>query len=181
MKKDKKKKLDSLPKINRRLFKLWSEKVRARGGNKCEFCGKIKGDIQESGKPITKIDAHHLITRQIKDNPLKFDIRNGVGADPTHHKFGSLSFHKNPVITIAWLIKNRPDDFNYITEHFPDNVDLDNRAVLSEIERCLNANEFLNIEKLKEIEKNNPRKEVKTEVKLDLFEADPPEVPELPT
>jgi len=103
-KKEKKKKLDSPAKIHRRLFKLWSEKVRAKVGNKCEFCGKTKGDIQESGKPVTKIDAHHLITRQIKDNPLKFDIRNGVGADPTHHKFGSLSFHKNPVITIAWFL-----------------------------------------------------------------------------
>jgi hypothetical protein len=170
--KSKKKKIDSLPKIHRRLFKLWSEKVRARANFLCEYCGKGKGEIQESGKPITKLDAHHLITRQIKDNPLKFDIRNGVAADPTHHKFGSLSFHKNPVITIAWLIKTRPDDFKYITEHFSDKVDIDNRLILQEIERCLNNDEFINIEKLKEIEEKYPRKTAELKYEGSLFEED---------
>lgn len=151
MKKKKKIKLQSLPRIHRRLFKLWSEKVRNRAGNACEYCGKKVGEI-------IKVDAHHIQSRKIKNNPLKWDIRNAVSVCPLHHKFScNESFHKAPVITINWLIKNHPERFNHIIEHYNDEVDLDNREVLKEIESCLNEDRPIDIAKLKEIAKQFPR------------------------
>ena len=166
-------KLDSLPKIHRRLFKLWSEKVRERASHTCEYCGRKVGDQNESGQKLKKVDAHHLQSRKIKNNPLKWDIRNSVCVCPMHHKFScNESFHHAPIITINWLISKHPDRFNYVLEHFNDIVDLDNRLILEEIERCLNNNEFIDFKKLKDIEKNFPRekKREKIEKKELLFE-----------
>ena len=144
-------KLEKLPKIRKRLFKLWSEKCRERANYKCEYCNRGKGDII-NGKDLIKLDAHHLQSRRIRGNPLKFDLRNSVCVCPLHHKFScNESFHKAPVITIAWLIKNHPERFNYIMEHYNDIVNLNNRNILYEIERCLNNNESLDVEKLKKI------------------------------
>jgi len=169
-KRPRKEKLESLPKIRKRLFKIWSEKCRERANHKCEYCGRGKGDLNENGKPLVKVDAHHLQSRKISGNPLKWDLRNSVCVCPLHHKFScNESFHKSPIITIAWLIKNHPERFNYVLEHYNDTVDLDNRNILGEIEKCLNNNEPLNIDKLKEIEKNYPRKS--PEIKINsLFE-----------
>jgi hypothetical protein len=167
----KKKKLESIPKINRRLFKLWSEKVRARAKNTCEYCGKKVGDLSEEGKPLVKVDAHHLQSRKISNNPLKWDLRNAVCACPLHHKFScNESFHRAPVITINWLMKNHPERFNYILEHFNDNIDLQNREVLKEIEKCLNEDLPLDIQKLKEIETANPRIIKNSKIEGNLFE-----------
>lgn len=152
----KKKKLDSIPKINRRLFKLWSEAVKERAGGKCEFCGHKTKEDNGHGL-INKLDSHHLISRKIKDSPFKFDIRNGVLADPFHHKFGIPSFHKDPITTITWFIKNRPDDYKFLLENCTFSVDLENRKVLEEIEKCLVVKEPLDFHKLKEIEQQFPR------------------------
>jgi len=158
IKKIKKVKIESLPKIRRRLFKLWAEKVKEKANNTCEWCNKKPGDIGEGGKPITTMNAHHLQSRRNKSNPLKWDIRNSVCVCPLHHKFScSESFHNSPVITINWLIKNRPERFNYILEHFNDEVDLENRLILKEIERCLIEDIPLDINRLKQIEIESPR------------------------
>jgi len=159
----KKVKLDSIPKINRRLFKLWSEAVKDRANNKCEFCGVAKGEDNGHGL-VNKLDSHHLLSRKIKNCPLKFDVRNGVLADPFHHKFGIPSFHRDPVTTITWLIKNRPENHKFVLENSLVTVDLDNRSVLAEIEKRLKAKEPLDIDKLKEIEKQFPR-EMKNTIK----------------
>jgi len=104
------------------------------------------------------MNAHHLQSRRNKSNPLKWDIRNSVCVCPLHHKFScSESFHNSPVITINWLIKNRPERFNYILEHFNDEVDLENRLILKEIERCLIEDIPLDINRLKQIEIESPR------------------------
>ena len=160
---NKKKKLESIPKINRRLFKLWSEKVRSRANNSCEYCGKRVGELSIDGKPLIKVDSHHLQSRKIKDNPLKFDILNAVSVCPLHHKFScNESFHRSPIITINWLIKNHPERFNHVLEHFNDTVDLQNRDVLKEIEKCLNEGKSLDLNKLKEIESKYPRQPKKS-------------------
>lgn len=153
MKKVKKKKLDSIPKINRKLFKIWSIAVRERAGNKCEFCGLGIGDIGQSGNPINKIDAHHFLSRDVKDCPLKFDIMNGVAACPFCHKFGMPSFHRDPITTITWLIEHYPERYNYVLTNSKIRVDLQNRKVLEQIEISLNAKQSLNLPNLQEIEK----------------------------
>ena len=169
----KKVKLDSVPKINRRLFKLWSEAVRG-SENKCEFCGKGKQEDNGHGI-VNKIDAHHILSRKIKDCPLKFDIRNGVGVCPYHHKFGIPSFHRDPVTTITWLQKHRPADCEFILQNSLFIVDLSNRMVLAEIEQRLIAKEPLNLQKLKEIEAQFPKeppKPKKVKIEGSLFDED---------
>lgn len=155
-KKIKKKKIESIPKINRRLFKKWSEAVRERAGDTCEFCGKKRGEDNGHGI-INKLDSHHMLSRKIKDNPLKFHIENGVLVCPFHHKFGIPSFHRDPVTTIDWLLKNRPQSYAFILKNSLFSVSLDNRSVLEEIEKRLDAKEPLDLQKLIEIEKANPR------------------------
>ena len=176
IKKIKKNKLESLPKIHKRLFKIWSEKVRERGNNTCELCNKKVGDIGEGEKPLVAMNAHHLQSRKNKYNPIKWDIRNSVCVCPKCHKFScSESFHNSPVYTINWLMKNRPERFDYVLKHYNDKLDLENRLILKEIERCLVDNESLDIEKLKQIEKDFPREPKKTretrENSIGLFEA----------
>lgn len=153
--KEKRKKLDPIPKINRRLFKLWSEAVRGRVDFKCEYCGMARGTINENGKSI-KVDAHHLMNRDITDCPLKFDIRNGICLCPRHHKFSpDESFHMNPVVTMDWVQRNRPDSFTFVLQNYKTRVDLHNREILAEIEFRLQNKEPLNLEKLLEIDKKN--------------------------
>ena len=167
----KKKKLESIPRINRRLFKLWSEKARERANNTCEYCGRKVGDLNIDGKPLTKVDSHHIQSRKVKDNPLKFDLSNAVVVCPLHHKFSCVeSFHRSPVVTIDWLIKHHPERYNHILKHFKDTVDLQNREVLREIEACLNEGKTLDIDKLKEIEKLNPREVKPPKSKATLFD-----------
>ena len=162
-KKTKKKKLDSIPKINRRLFKLWSLAVREPLNGKCEFCGNSVGEIGPSGKPINKIDAHHFLSRNVKDCPLKFDVRNGIGCCPFCHKFGTPSFHRDPITTITWLQSNRPERYEFVLKNCSFTVDLQNRQVLEEIESKLKEQVPLDFDKLKTIEAEFPRK-VKKEV-----------------
>lgn len=172
-----KKKLKSLPTIRRRLFKLWSERVRKRAGDACEYCGIKKGEIHHNkkGEAIkTKIDAHHFQSRDVKDSPLKFDIYNGVAACPTCHKFGEDSFHRCAPTTMNWLLINHPERYFYVIENHHFKVDLDNRKVLEEIEYQLKTLEHLSLDKLKAVEEEFPRpvKKKKTEIKGTLFDED---------
>ena len=170
-KKPKKKKKDSIPKINRRLFKLWNLAVRDPLNGKCEFCGNSVGEIGPSGKPITKIDAHHFLSRNVRNCPLKFDIRNGIGCCPFCHKFGTPSFHRDPITTITWLQINRPERYKFVLENREFTVDLQNRQVLAEIESKLKEQIPLDFDKLKAIEAEFPRKvKVKVEITGSLFD-----------
>ena len=130
-------KLKSVAVIRRRLLKLWSEAVRSRVDYRCEVCGKKRGDIVN--EKAVKIDAHHIISKYVKDSPLKFDIRNGVSVCTKCHKFGANSFHKNPVRTITWLSLNRHEDYQYLLDNSDLRVNLDDRGVLLEIEANLKA------------------------------------------
>lgn len=171
-KKQKKIKLESIPKINRRLFKLWSEEVRARAGGTCEFCGIKNKEINKNGV-ATKIDAHHLLSRDIKNCPLKFELKNSVAVCPFCHKWGIPSFHRDPITTITWLQKNRPERYNYVLENNTIRVDLENRMVLAEIEQRLINKESLDLSKLKEIEAKYPRQPKKSrKPKGTLFDLD---------
>lgn len=156
IKKEKKKKLESIPKINRRLFKLWSLAVRERAGCKCEFCG-IENKEFNKNDVATKIDAHHLISRKITNSPLKFSILNGVAVCPFCHKWGIPSFHRDPITTITWLMKNRPERYEFVLKNNLATIDLQNRKILEEIEARLEAKEQLDLERLKQIEKEFPR------------------------
>jgi len=168
----KKQKLDRVPVIHRRLFRLWSEKIRERCNSTCEFCGIKKGELNENQK-VVKIDSHHFISRKIKDFPLKYCLSNGIGLCPTCHKWGEVSFHRNPVATITWLIAKHSDRYTSVLQRYTERVDLENRAVLEEIEKMLTEGKCLDIQRLKEIEAANPRK-TETKIEGSLFEEDKP-------
>lgn len=172
------KKLSRLPTIRNRLFRLWSEAVLSRTNWTCEYCGAKKGDINKNQKKI-KIDAHHLFSRNIKDAVLKFDIRNGIAVCPSCHKFGSNSFHRNPIITIIWLQKNHFDRLDFVLNNWTITIDLNNRKILEEIENKLKAKECLDIQKLQEIQKLHPRKKKKNKIEGNLFDSLIEEVDEI--
>jgi len=128
----KEKKKQSLPTIRRRIFKLVSLICRERAGYACEVCGMKKGDLH-NGKP-QRVEAHHLFSRSIKDSPLKFDMMDLICVCTLHHKTGRYSAHKNPIWFAEWLKKHKPEQYQYILDHCDDTVNLDDRAVLEEIE-----------------------------------------------
>lgn len=160
----KKVKLDSLPKIRRRLLKLWSEAVRERDAFSCCFCGVKKGDVNQFNPDLkVKIDAHHALQKEIKDCPLKYSIDNGISLCPSHHKFnGETSAHKSPIVFYDWFKKQYPDRYDFILKNSGFRIDLDNRKVLGEIENRLIAKEQLDLNKLQQIEKEFPRENKKT-------------------
>ena len=143
-----KKRLKKISTIRHRLLRMWSVLVRERADNKCEFCGKCN----------VKIDAHHFLSKEIKDCPLKFEILNGVAVCPFCHKFGIPSFHRDPVRTITWLQKERPERYNYVLENADIRIDMENRKVLEEIEKRLKGGLSLDLQKLQRIEKQYPRR-----------------------
>lgn len=107
---------------------MWSIKVRYLAGNKCEFCG------EES----SLLDAHHLLSRNIKNSALKWNVMNGIALCKGNcHKFGKNSFHKNPIVTSKWLEINHPKKHQYIMMHHNDIINQNDRNVLKQIEMSL--------------------------------------------
>lgn len=153
-------------------MRLWSEAVRSRDAHECIYCGIKAGEINKNGKK-TKCDAHHCQTREAKDSPLKYDIRNGVTLCPSHHKFSNeISAHKCPITFYKWLSQHYPYQYNFVLQNSEIRVDLQNRKVLKEIEIKLKEGLPLDIEKLKQVEKEFPRvvKKRKPEIKGSLFD-----------
>jgi len=160
--KNKKTKLEALPKIRRRLLKLWSEAIRERDGYMCCYCG-VKHMSVNPLNPSSKVkcDSHHLLQKEIKDCPLKYEIKNSALLCSSHHKWnGEFSAHKSPIVFYDWFRKQYAERYNFVLENSLVRIDLDNRAVLAEIEQRLIAKESLDLNKLKQIEKDNP-KEIK--------------------
>jgi len=102
MKLPKKVKKPSKTKQGRKCMKLWGEIIHKKG--KCEVCGK-KENLQ----------AHHFIGR--RNLTLRYEVRNGVLLCALHHKLGRQSAHEDPQWFNAWMMQNRPDDYNYVWEH----------------------------------------------------------------
>ena len=155
MKKNKKKitkkpKIITLPRLRNKLFKLWSDAVRSSAKFKCEYCGIENKAININGVS-TKLDAHHLVSRKVKDMPLKFDINNGICVCPICHKWGMPSFHRDPITTITWLMKNQPDKYRSVLEHKDVRNNLNNRTVLEYIHSCLVNKELLDYDVLKQM------------------------------
>lgn len=140
-----------ISKLKRSMMKLWSEKVRMRDGFACVYCGKKTGDLNENDKKV-KCDAHHYLSRDIKDCPLKFDIRNGITLCPEHHKFsGTFSAHKCPINFYEWLKNKRPEHHKFVLENTNFRADLDNAEVLNYINYCLENSIDIDLEALKEL------------------------------
>jgi hypothetical protein len=125
----KKKKKEPLPKIKRKLLKLWSEKVRSSTGNRCAICGLQGGECHNGVKQ--KIDAHH-IEEKTTCGYLRYDPLNGIPLCVRHHKWGKDAVHNSPVFFINWLIENRPLQYNYVCNNRNKTIDLNKREILEE-------------------------------------------------
>lgn len=103
-----KKKLASLARsLRKKQLSDWSKAVRDRDGNKCVVCGRTE-----------HLNAHHLIPKE-RFEEFSLEIDNGITVCPTCHKFGAYSFHRHPLWSVAFLQKNRPDQFNWVMSKIP--------------------------------------------------------------
>ena len=82
--------------------KEWAQKIKERDNFKCVICGEAE-----------RLNAHHIIVRE--NHETKFDLMNGLSLCPKHHFFcRKISAHNNPMGLFLWLMKNRPEQFEYL-------------------------------------------------------------------
>jgi|GEM_PF-780830 len=78
----------------------WSSLIRARAGNRCEYCGSPNNP-----------NAHHVITR--RNMATRWDLDNGVCLCAKHHTFDMFfSAHQNPLEFIDWKKKDRGKEWH---------------------------------------------------------------------
>ena len=140
----KKKKLTSIPVIQRRLFRLASQRCRENAHFTCEICGTKKGDTHPNTGNIQRVEAHHIMSRSNKDSLLKFDQRNLICLCTSCHKTGQFSAHKHGIWFAEWLRTNKPDQYYWILSHSDTIVNLKDRKILEWIEYCLRHNKPMN-------------------------------------
>lgn len=79
--------------------KEWALNVKKRFNNSCIFCGSHE-----------KINAHHIIPREIKK--FRHEIDNGIALCPKHHRFSfEFSAHQNPFAFMLWFSNNHLEQF----------------------------------------------------------------------
>lgn len=89
-------------KINRRkgidakLDAAWSELVKLRAGNKCEYCGTTSKQLH----------SHHIFSRHNKST--RWDVHNGICLCAGHHVLSAkFSAHKTPTEFTYWFERYR--------------------------------------------------------------------------
>jgi len=86
----------------RKCDKLWSEIISKEFNGVC-----LADDCTEE----SYLNAHHILPKE-KYQWLRYDLNNGVllcSRGPSHHKFGWLSAHRNPVWFAYTLRRKYPD------------------------------------------------------------------------
>jgi len=125
----------AISKLKKVIMKLWADKVKERDNHACVYCGKKE-----------LLNAHHYLSRDIRNSPLKFDIRNGISLCPEHHKFsGVFSSHRSPINFYEWLRFKRPDHYKFVLDNTAVRVDLDDIKILTSIKTCLENGTELDI------------------------------------
>lgn len=133
----KRKKLAKTSVIRRRIMRKWSEKVRSSTDFRCAVCGMKNGEIINGKKQ--KVEAHHIVSRDIHNSAMKFELLNGIPLCTHHHKFGNISAHKNMVWFVHWLKNHRPLQYDFIIENHQNKIDLNNREILQQIEEKMDS------------------------------------------
>ncbi len=121
----KRKRLEPLARIRRRLMRLWTARVGDAWGHRCAVCGS-------ESTP----NAHHLENRNTC-RALKFDEMNGILLCPSHHKFGKNSAHKGGIWFAEWLRAHYPERYAYVLAHRDDEMNLNDRETLARLESML--------------------------------------------
>ena len=85
-----KKQTDLTPRVD----KLWSELVKLRAGNKCEYCGSTKS-----------LNSHHIFSKS--NRSVRWNVDNGIALCALHHTLGNESAHKSPLSFGDWIKEKR--------------------------------------------------------------------------
>lgn len=89
--------------LQNKLLANWSKRVRITGV--CAICGRTD-----------HLQAHHILPKEYY-RTLKFDLNNGIPLCPTCHKYGALSAHRNPIYFSDWLLRNNPEQHQFVLEN----------------------------------------------------------------
>ena len=110
-------KAKELRRLMKKCYTLWSQVVRKRAGNRCEF-GEFYGTPCSAGF----LNAHHIEDKRNK--ALRFEPANGLCGCPGHHKFYDESGHKSFVSVYKYMSQKRLADMLYLIDHVRDKVEL---------------------------------------------------------
>lgn len=79
---------------------LWSEVVKLRAGNVCEYdgCGQTR-----------YLNSHHIFSRT--NFSTRWDLDNGICLCAKHHMLGNFSAHKAPLEFAEWLREKRGEEW----------------------------------------------------------------------
>lgn len=85
--------------VDGKLDDAWSELVKLRAGNKCEYCGKK-----------SPLNSHHIFSRSKKST--RWLPENGICLCVGHHTFSStFSAHLTPTEFTYWLERYKGKNF----------------------------------------------------------------------
>lgn len=90
----------------RRRLIAWSQKARADG--KCAVCGSME-----------HLQSHHILPKE-RYPAYRTKQINAIVLCPKHHKFHKFSFHRNPIWSTLWLMRNRPEQYQWAVQHVGD-------------------------------------------------------------
>ncbi len=119
------KKKPSRTTLRNRADKLWSKLILSKGA--CEVCGRKLG-----------LNAHHIVGR--RNLTLRYDPRNGCSLCCGCHRLYKESAHEDPIWFMAWMMQNRPEDYNYLweqKERLSTSIDYD--AIIRQLEGLLSG------------------------------------------
>ena len=79
----------------------WAIAVKVIAGYKCQICGSVY-----------TLNSHHIIGRI--NYSLRFDLKNGICACVSCHKFSTNSIHNNPLKFMEWFEIMYPENYEYL-------------------------------------------------------------------
>ena len=127
LKKTTKKYLKKQERISKRKKLLaWSTIVKERDQNTCQICGIKSGELTKKGKPVV-LNAHHIFAKEGAYSYLMFEIENGIALCQNCHRFSRTnSPHRQEFVFFVWLMKNKPEQFEYLKSKI---IDLTNLSI----------------------------------------------------
>jgi hypothetical protein len=153
-------------KLKRKLLKMWSEACREKENFTCIFCGAKRGEPSKlNPNSVVKIDSHHLLQKEIRNSPLKYEIKNSAVLCASCHKYNSFhSAHKSPIVFYDWMRLNHNEKYEFVLKNSGIRIDLDKIEILEEIEKSLLEKKSLDLPYLIELDKKLTPKTPKVEV-----------------
>lgn len=98
-------------------LKIWKSSIISRDKGICQRCKRDLNIPKEDGKLPLK-HPHHIISfNSVKKYfpQLMFDTNNGILLCARCHKDSPSSAHQSPLEFTYWLMKNRPEQYNYLS------------------------------------------------------------------